>query len=247
MSCSSRIKLEAMSTTTVSIPDCVWYHGNQVGAAKTGQFITLEGIEGSGKSRQLKLLAQELNRLGLSFITAQQPGGTPFGEEVRQILLHKDGARREPESELLLYLADRHQHLKEIIEPALGKGLHVICDRYHDATLAYQGHARGIGFDLIDRLAAILRLRTPDLTLVLDLDVELGLNRAIERNQREGQEKWGRFEAEDLSFHQKVREGYQRLAQREPERVLLVDASGDPDSVFEKLLTLIRQHQLLQP
>ena len=225
----------------------MWYHGDEVGSSKPGQFITLEGIEGSGKSRQLNLLEKELNRLGLSFTRAQQPGGTPFGEEVRRVLLHKDGAGREPESELLLYLADRYQHLKEVIEPALETGFHVVCDRYHDATLAYQGHARGIGFDLIDRLAEILELRTPDLTLVLDLEVQLGLKRAIERNHRENQEKWGRFEAEDLSFHQKVREGYQLLAQREPERVLLVDASGDPDTVFKKLLALIGQHHLLQP
>ena len=127
---------------------------------------------------------------------------------------------------------------------ALEKGLHVICDRYHDATLAYQGHARELGFELIDQMAEILQLRVPDLTLVLDLDVQLGLNRAMLRNQREGQEKWGRFEAEDLSFHQKVREGYQRLAQREPERVLLVDASGDPQAVFERILVLIREHDL---
>jgi dTMP kinase len=126
-------------------------------------------------------------------------------------------------------------------------GDEVICDRYHDASLAYQGHARGIGFELIDRLAAILGLRTPDLTLVLDLDVKLGLTRAIERNQREDQEKWGRFEAENVSFHQRVREGYQRLAQREPERVLLVDASGDPEAVFEKILARIRQQHLLRP
>ncbi len=224
----------------------MWYHGAEVGSVKPGRFITLEGIEGSGKSRQLKLLEEELNRLGISFITAHEPGGTPFGGEVRQVLLDKDGAGREPKAELLLYLADRYQHLKEVIEPTLGKGLHVICDRYHDATLAYQGHARGIGFDLIDRLAEILALRTPDLTLVLDLDVELGLKRAIERNQREEQERWGRFEAEDLSFHQKVREGYRRLALREPERVLLVDASGDSQAVFEIILDLLRQQHLLE-
>ena len=222
----------------------MWYHGGEVGSRNPGQFITLEGIEGSGKSRQLKLLEQELKRLELSFVTAQEPGGTSFGEEVRQVLLSRDGAGREPEAELLLYLADRIQHLKQVIEPALEKGLHVICDRYHDATLAYQGHARELGFELIDQMAEILQLRVPDLTLVLDLDVQLGLNRAMLRNQREGQEKWGRFEAEDLSFHQKVREGYQRLAQREPERVLLVDASGDPQAVFERILVLIREHDL---
>jgi dTMP kinase len=235
-----------MSTIAISIPDSLWYHGGEMGSKNPGQFITLEGIEGSGKSRQLKLLEEELKRLQLSFVTAQEPGGTPFGEEVRQILLRRDGAGREPEAELLLYLADRIQHLKQVIEPALEKGVHVICDRYHDATLAYQGHARDLGFDLIDRMAEILELRIPDLTLVLDLDVKLGLDRAILRNQREDQEQWGRFEAENLTFHQRVREGYQRLSQREPERVLLVDASGDPETVFEKIMALIRQHDLLK-
>ncbi len=235
-----------MSTTTLSIPDCVWYHGREVGAPKPGLFITLEGIEGTGKSLQSRLLEQQWNRLGIPVITSHQPGGTLFGKEVRQVLLRQDGAAREPESELLLYLADRYQHLKEVIEPALQKGLHVICDRYHDATLAYQGHARGIGFDLIDRFAEILKLRSPDLTLVLDLEVQLGLNRAIERNKRENQGKWGRFEAEDLSFHQRVREGYRLLAQREPERVFLVDASGNPEAVFEKILCLLEKNPLVK-
>ncbi|MEE8348324.1 MAG: dTMP kinase [Acidobacteriota bacterium] len=235
-----------MSTTAISIPDCVWYHDPEVGAPKPGLFITLEGIEGSGKSLQSRLLEKHWTRLGVPVITSHQPGGTLFGEEVRQVLLRQDGAAREPQSELLLYLADRYQHLKEVIEPALQKGLHVICDRYHDATMAYQGHARGLGFALIDRFAEILELRSPDLTLVLDLEVQLSLNRAIERNNRENQGKWGRFEAEDLSFHQRVREGYQLLAQREPERVLLVEASGNPEAVFEKILCLLEKNPLLK-
>ena len=204
-----------------------------------GKFITLEGIEGSGKTVQLHLLEEELKKQKVGFLITLQPGGTPFGKEVRQILLQREGAQREPTAELLLYLADRYQHLKEVIEPSLTQGLHVLCDRYHDATLAYQGHARGIGFAIVDQLAKILSLRIPDLTLVLDVEVEIGLMRARERNQIENSETWGRFEAEDLDFHRRVREGYQLLVQREPDRVLLVDASGTPEEVFEKLLGLL--------
>lgn len=210
-----------------------------------GKFITLEGIEGSGKSVQLHLLEEELKKRKVHFLITQQPGGTPFGKEVRQILLQQEGAQREPTAELLLYLADRYQHLKEVIEPSLTQGLHVLCDRYHDATLAYQGHARGLGFPMVDQLAKILALRIPDLTLVLDLEVEVGLKRARERNQNENSENWGRFEAEDLYFHRRVREGYQLLVQREPDRVLSVDASGTPEEVFKKLLGLLEEREII--
>ncbi len=215
--------------------------GRMMHSAMPGKFITLEGIEGSGKSDQLHLLEEKLKKSNVRFLITQQPGGTPFGKEVRQILLQREGAQREPTAELLLYLADRYQHLKEVIEPSLTQGLHVLCDRYHDATLAYQGHARAIGFALVDQLAEILALRIPDLTLVLDVEVEIGLKRARERNQKENDETWGRFEAEDLDFHRRVREGYKLLVQREPDRVLLVDASGTPEEVFEKLLGLLEE------
>ncbi len=210
-----------------------------------GKFITLEGIEGSGKSVQLHLLEEELKKRKVRFLITQQPGGTPFGQEVRQILLQREGAQREPTAELLLYLADRYQHLKEVIEPSLTQDLHVFCDRYHDATLAYQGHARGLGFPMVDQLAKILALRIPDLTLVLDLEVEVGLKRARARNQKENSETWGRFEAEDLDFHRRVREGYQLLVQREPDRVLPVDASGTPEEVFKKLLGLLEEKGII--
>jgi dTMP kinase len=210
-----------------------------------GKFITLEGIEGSGKSVQLHLLEEELKKRKVRFLITQQPGGTPFGKEVRQILLQREGAQREPTAELLLYLADRYQHLKEVIEPSLTQDLHVFCDRYHDATLAYQGHARGLGFPMVDQLAKILELRIPDLTLVLDLEVEVGLKRARARNQKENSETWGRFEAEDLDFHRRVKEGYQLLVQREPDRVLPVDASGTPEEVFKKLLGLLEERGII--
>jgi len=212
-----------------------------------GKFITLEGIEGSGKTGQLHLLEKELKEREVRFLITQQPGGTPFGQEVRQVLLQREGAQREPTAELLMYLADRYQHLREVIEPALTQGLHVLCDRYHDATLAYQGHARGIGFAIVDQLAEILALRIPDLTLVLDVEVEVGLKRARERNQRENSETWGRFEAEDLDFHRKVREGYQLLAKRSPDRILLVEASGTSGVVFEKILGLLEESGILSP
>ena len=211
-----------------------------------GKFITLEGIEGSGKTVQLDLLEKELKNRKARFLITQQPGGTPFGKEVRQILLQREGAGREPTAELLLYLADRYQHLKKVIEPALAEGFHVLCDRYHDATLAYQGHARGIGFAIVDQLAEILALRVPDLTLVLDVEVQVGLKRARERNQRDNSETWGRFEAEDLDFHRRVREGYQLLAQRAPDRVLLVNASGTPEVVFKKILGLLEESGMLK-
>ena len=214
-------------------------------SAMPGKFITLEGIEGSGKSVQLHLLEEELKKRKVRFLITQQPGGTPFGKEVRQILLQREGAQREPTAELLLYLADRYQHLKEVIEPSLTQGLHVFCDRYHDATLAYQGHARGLGFPMVDQLAKILALRIPDLTLVLDLEVEVGLKRARARNQKENSETWGRFEAEDLDFHRRVKEGYQLLVQREPDRVLPVDASGTPEEVFKKLLGLLEERGII--
>ena len=209
----------------------------------TGKFVTFEGIEGSGKSLQMALLEAELTIRGTRFITTREPGGTDFGLELRKILLHRDGPRREPIPELLLYLADRYQHLKERIEPALAAGCQVFCDRYHHATLAYQGYARGLGFELIDRLAEVLELPMPDLSLVLDVDVEPALKRARTRNA--GSEIWGRFEEEDLEFHHRVREGYRLLSQREPGRVLLVDAFGSPEEVQGEILRLLTERGIL--
>ena len=202
-------------------------------------FVTFEGIEGSGKSLQLSLLKAEMERRRAPCVFSREPGGTRFGERVRDILLSHDGVEREPLAELLLYLADRHQHLREVVEPALARGFHVVSDRYHDATLAYQGHARGIGFAKIDRLAAILELRRPDLTLVLDVDVEVGLRRARVRNREQSSQRLGRFESEETAFHERVREGYRLLAEREPDRILHVDGSGAPEDVFRRVLPIL--------
>ncbi len=210
-------------------------------------FVTFEGIEGSGKSVQMRLLAKELERRGVLFVVSREPGGTEFGERVRDILLRHDGVQREPLAELLLYLADRHQHLKEVVEPKLEAGFNVISDRYHDATMAYQGFARGIGFEKIDCLARILELRRPDLTIVLDVPVEVGLPRARSREQEDRDSQLGRFEFEDMAFHERVREGYRRLAEREPGRIFFVDGNAPPDQVFQRVLALLERHKALLP
>ncbi len=205
-----------------------------------GRFITLEGVEGSGKSLQLTALEAAFKRLQLPHLLTFEPGGTRFGQEVRRVLLQTRGAPREPLSELMLYLADRYQHLQEVVNPALEQGIHVLSDRYHDATVVYQGYARGIGFEFVEQLARILEIRRPDLTLVFDLDPQIGLSRARARNSFENTEELGRFEAEDLAFHEKVREGYRILAQQDPERVIIVDGRGTPEEVFERTWPTVR-------
>jgi len=215
------------------------------GGGPVGRFIALEGIEGSGKSLQLKLLSEEFKRRGIPIVVTREPGGTPFGSRLRRVLLESRGPGREAEAELLLYLADRFQHLAEVIEPALQQGRTVLCDRYHAATLAYQGHARGIGFSVVDELAHPLRIRMPDLTLILDLDVESGLARARRRNAVEGSQAWGRFEAETMRFHRRVREGYRLLAERDSDRVSLVDASGNPQEILARLLAELEEKSLI--
>lgn len=198
------------------------------------RFITFEGTEGSGKTLQLELFCKLLEDRGIAFRRTFEPGGTEFGGDLRRILLHSDGPPREPLAELLLYLADRYQHLKQVIEPALERGLIVLSDRYHDATLAYQGYARGIGVDRADRIAALLDIPRPDVTVLMDVPVELGLERARSRNRASG-DSLGRFEAEEVGFHRRVREGYLELADREPNRFIRLDGRGSTDVVFERL------------
>jgi dTMP kinase len=203
-------------------------------------FITFEGIEGSGKSLQIGLAETYLKNRGIRCIVTREPGGTEFGIAVRQVLLRSGGAPRDPLSELLLYLADRHQHLKEIVEPALAQGLTVLSDRYHDATRAYQGAARGILPATIDALAQVLGIPEPGGTILLDLDPAAGLARARHRNASDaasGEE--GRFEAEDLSFHEAVRHAYLDLARMSSGRIRVVDAVGTPEEVFARIRPIL--------
>jgi dTMP kinase len=203
-------------------------------------FITFEGIEGAGKSLQIERTKQYLEKKGIPCLITREPGGTEFGLAIRPVLLGTDGCRREPICELLLYLADRYQHLKEVIEPALNRNLVVLSDRYQDATRAYQGVARGIPGPKIEKLTQLIGITEPDKTILLDLEPEEGLSRARRRNEAcpvSGAE--GRFEAEDLSFHARVRKAYLELASRSPERIHVISASGTPDEVFSRIVQLI--------
>jgi dTMP kinase len=205
-------------------------------------FITFEGIEGSGKSLQIARAYQYLQQKGVGCILTREPGGTDFGLALRRVLLGADGGRREPICELLLYLADRCQHLKEVIEPALEKELVVLSDRYQDATRAYQGAARGIPDLEIDSLTRLLGIIEPDKTILLDLPPEEGLARARSRNSNcPAAAAEGRFEAEDLPFHRRVREAYLELSKRYPQRIIRVTASGTPDEVFSRIRLLLDQ------
>ena len=203
-------------------------------------FLTFEGIEGSGKSLQISRAHAYLTNKSVPCLITREPGATEFGRAVRQVLLETGGAPREPMSELLLYLADRHQHLEEVIRPALSRGITVIADRYHDATRAYQGAARGVLSDTIEALAKILNIPEPDGTILLDLDPKVGLERARRRNESSAVESGaGRFEAESLHFHEKVRDAYLELARRFPARIRTVDGSGSPDQVFARIVPVL--------
>lgn len=205
-------------------------------------FITFEGVEGSGKSLQIQRAEGYLRSREIPCLLTREPGGTGFGLALRRVLLHESGPARTPMSELLLYLADRYQHLREVIEPAVQSGVVVLCDRYHDATRAYQGGARGISVEIIDSLAAILGIPDPEGTILLDIPAELALERARMRNNSAGSaSEEGRFEAEDLSFHQRVRAAYLDLARKFPERIRVIDAAGTPDVVFARIVPLLDQ------
>lgn len=183
-----------------------------------GKFITLEGGEGVGKTTNLDFIVSRLRDRGLEVVATREPGGTAFGEAVREIFLHHAEVR--PEAELLLLFAARVHHLREVVEPALQRGAWVVCDRFTDASYAYQGAGRGIGRSVIDFLRDWIQagLR-PDLTLLLDAPVDTGLTRA---RQRSGPD---RLEREDIAFFARVREGYLALAQAEPGRIRVIDAA----------------------
>jgi dTMP kinase len=204
-------------------------------------FITLEGIEGSGKTTQIARLAGFLQDSGIECVTTRQPGGTRVGENLRSILLDPANRTLDPTAELLLYLADRAQHIHELISPCLKSGKTVVCDRYYDATLVYQGFARGLSIELIRNLHRLLfDDLMPDITLLLDLPPRLGLDRAWEQlnaGQRSGRES--RFEAEKIAFHEKVRAGYLELARLEPDRIRVIDAAPPPDQVFADISKIV--------
>ncbi len=201
-----------------------------------GLFITLEGIEGAGKSTIIKKLGDALRKQGVDVVETFEPGDTPAGRRIRQILLDPELKGLSPLTELLLYFADRAEHVKKVIEPALRSGRIVICDRFMDSTFAYQGFGRGLDLKTLYSLNEIATggLK-PDLTVLLDLDAKTGLD----RNRKTG--KNDRFEQESLEFHEKVRKGFLELARREPERFVVVDATEPIDRVFEEVFIRINE------
>jgi dTMP kinase len=207
----------------------------------TAMFITFEGIEGSGKTTQIKRVHSLLTAQGCNAVMTREPGGTLIGEKIRSILLDPESRDMDPLAELMLYFADRAQHLGMKIRKSLSKGTWVLCDRYFDATLAYQGYARGLNIQLIERLhQLVFDAFKPDVTLLLDLPPQTGLDRAwrqIKNGTRTGKET--RFEEEALRFHEKVRHGYLSLARQEPHRFKIIDASQAPDLVSEDILAVL--------
>jgi len=206
-------------------------------------FITFEGIEGSGKTTQINLLADFLKEQGHEVIVTREPGGTPIGDQVRQILLDSKNTAMVNTCEVLLYYAARAQHLQELVWPALDKGQLVLCDRFVDATIAYQGYARGVDLGVLEVLNGyVLGEFKPSLSLVFDMPVEDGLKRAKARaSQLEESKREDRFENEVIEFHQKVREGYLTLAKEEPERFEVVDASLDIEALHGTVKAIIEQ------
>jgi dTMP kinase len=205
-----------------------------------GAFITFEGIEGSGKSTQIVLLANYLASHVKGVTLTREPGGTDIGDQVRKILLDPANRALDPKAELLLYAAARAQHLEELVRPDLESGRIVLCDRFSDATLAYQGYGRGLDVDMIRSLDRMVTagLR-PDLTVLLDIDAATGLSRARGRNNKRGLEAEARFENEDLVFHERVRQGYLTLAQCEPDRFRVVAAAAAPDEIQNRIRKIV--------
>lgn len=210
---------------------------------KKGLFVTFEGIEGSGKTTQIQMLDQRLREKGFQTVLTREPGGTKISDQIRAILLSPENKAMVPITELLLYAAARAQHVAEVVLPAVASGKIVLCDRYADATTAYQGAARKINTDY---LAALHEMATnnlkPDLTLLLDMDSEAGLQRAKKRNIDENlTNKEDRFEQEALDFHRRVREGYLAIAKREPERFCIIDATAKIDEMQKNILTAVER------
>jgi dTMP kinase len=200
-------------------------------------FITLEGPEGSGKSMQICQLAEFIREQGFKVLTTREPGGTFIGDQIREVIMRMENTMMSPRAEILLFCAARAQIVDEVIRPNLETGLVVISDRYADSTLAYQGY--GHGLDLVI-LKEILRFATgglqPDLTLLLDVDVEEGLKR-----RRIGGGEWNRLDAQQVAFHQRVRQGYLKMAAEEPERWRVVNARQKPDQVQKDLRSVVTQ------
>jgi dTMP kinase len=211
-----------------------------------GHFITFEGLDGSGKSTQIEKLARALRARGIAVTVTREPGGTATGERIRDVLLHSTTSGLSPFAEMALMFASRAQHIHQIILPALAQGRVVLCDRFTDSTLAYQGAGRKLGTKPVQALHEILcGDLQPDLTILLDNDVAVSIDRAQRRNRRQKSARpdkdENRFEQENRAFFARVRNGYLALAEREPQRVHVVNARGTPQQTHAAIMELVKK------
>ncbi|MGO4548761.1 dTMP kinase [Paenibacillus sp. 2TAB23] len=203
---------------------------------RKGIFITIEGGEGAGKSTLIEQLSNIMLQRGVAVITTREPGGIPISEQIRGVILDRSHTAMDARTEALLYAAARRQHLVEKVAPALVQGKMVICDRFVDSSLAYQGHARGLGMDEVWSINQFaIQDLMPDLTIYMDISPDVGLKRIADASERE----INRLDLEKHSFHEKVREGYLQLLQQNPDRMVLIDAEQRPEMVFNDVLEAI--------
>lgn len=199
-------------------------------------FITLEGPEGSGKSSHIPPLAEVLRQRGYDVVITREPGGTPIGDEIRSVLLSLKNTEMHPTTEILLFQAGRAQHVHQLILPALAQGKIVICDRYADSTLAYQGYGHQTN---LEQLTQMVNFATgglqPDLTLLLDVDISTGLS----RRSSDSEGGWNRLDAKEKAFHQRVRDGYHKMVSQQPERWVVVDAGQPLEKVQADIQTVV--------
>jgi dTMP kinase len=215
--------------------------------SRRGKFITFEGLDGTGKSTQLRKLAGALRTAGHKVLETREPGGTVTGEQIRKVLLHSGTTGLSPLAEMALMFASRAQHIAEVIEPALAAGSIVLCDRFTDSTEAYQGSGRRLGSDAVRELHRVLcGNMQPDLTLLLDSNAHASVSRARRRNQRDSKSAArghdeNRFEQETRAFFGRVRDGYMAIAKREQGRVMLIDARGTPGQTHAKITEIVKR------
>jgi dTMP kinase len=211
------------------------------GVMKRGKLITFEGIEGCGKSTQIELAAAWLKSQNISCFMTREPGGTAVGMEIRKILLSEKTTELFPLSEALLYFADRFQHIREVLDPHLEAGDSVLCDRYHDSTVAYQGYARNLSIRLLDRIWKDSGINLhPDLTFLFDLPPEIGLQRSLQKLKKQNLDE-SRFEKESIEFHTKVRNGFLTIAKFNPERFVVLDAKRNPDEIQDDVVSALKK------
>lgn len=211
---------------------------------KRGWFITLEGGEGAGKTTQCRVMKSHFENLGYDVILTREPGGTPEAEKIRNLLVQRDGGNWTPMAECLLFFAARQMHVETLIKPALAAGKIIISDRFTDSTVAYQGYGHGFDLDVIRRIEELtLNGFKPDLTFLLDLPVETGLQRSLkQKSVASGLENTeDRFEGLDTSFHQRLRDGFLSLARMNPERIITVDAAQEPETVSQSILSILKE------